>query len=138
MRRRIEPVHEPRSLADRGADAQSIILGKHEGFEVVPNERFVHLGLEIGESFGLEQQRLSAESCRQACDRRRRTAERAGQLTVTAPGNEARSNGNQQFGAFEVIAAGETLPRKAAFTGRTAELGNSAGGIALAAIGALA
>jgi hypothetical protein len=54
MRSGIEGVHEPGPRADRGADAEAVVLGVDEGLEVVEDDRLVDR-LEAFEGLGLDE-----------------------------------------------------------------------------------
>jgi hypothetical protein len=107
---RIEAVHEPRSLTDRGADSQPVLLGEDEGLEVIPDKRLVDAPPERAKRFGLEEERVAAQPCGKASDGRWRAGEGASDLAMGTPGDQSCRDGSQQLGSLEVVAGGEALP----------------------------
>jgi hypothetical protein len=114
----IDAVGEPRPLPDGRRDPEPILLGEDEGLEVVEDDRLVERS-ESPECEGLQEQCVASDTGSETCDGGRGAAHGPGYLSMGASRDESCGDGQQQFGSFQVVGAGEALQREAASAGGT-------------------
>ena len=111
-----DSVHEPRVVADARADTAGVVLRTRKRFEVIVVDR-LRDARQGRKAQPVQQLGVPAEACDTFGHGAGRTTCDAGDLPVGASVDDAPSDRDGQFGAFEVVAHRERLLREAVTTG---------------------
>jgi hypothetical protein len=106
---RVEPVEEPGEGAHGGGDAEGEVLGELEGLEVVENDGLGQASPQESEGAGVKKESMPPEAGGQAGEGGRSAGEGACGLTEGGAGLKSRREGQEEFGALEVVGGGEGL-----------------------------